>query len=470
GHTTGNPTDSATGNTTGHTAGHTAPADTAHQPSGPAGSPDRPAQPGPYGPQQTATRHDPYDPNAATAHHGQPAAVPAGAGAPPPGGQDGPWTAFPPPPRRRRRTGLLALVAAVTLLAGGLGGGAGYLLADNSGSDKNSTTTSSNGEEIRERSPESVAGIAEEALPSVVTIQADGDREGGTGTGFVYDEAGHIITNNHVVAAASSGGQLTATFSDGESFEAELVGGAQGYDIAVLRLVDAGDRDLKPLPMGDSDEVVVGDTTVAIGAPYGLSGTVTTGIVSAKNRPVASSDGMGGRPSYMSALQTDASINPGNSGGPLLDASGAVIGVNSAIQSNSGAPGQQAGSVGLGFAIPVNQTKRVAQDLIENGEPVYAVIGVSVDMSENPAGGAQISSDGDSENPAVTPDGPAASAGLEPGDTIIKFGDRVIDSGPTLISEIWTYEPGATVELTYVRDGREQTTDITLDSRVGDQE
>ncbi|NJQ05492.1 S1C family serine protease [Streptomyces lonarensis] len=450
-------------------------------PGGPATEHGGPAAPTPP-PAPGAAADNPTPPGAGNQHTG--AHVPAdegigsagtaSGGTPPPpphGPTDGPWATFAPPPRRRRRGGLVAAVALATLIAGGIGGGAGYLLADNAGNDRaTSTVNSSNGSGVQERSPESVAGIAEAALPSVVTIQAEGDREGGTGTGFVYDEEGHILTNNHVVESASQGGRLTVTFSDGESYEAELVGGAQGYDIAVLRLVDPGDRDLQPLPVGNSDDVVVGDTTVAIGAPYGLSGTVTTGIVSAKNRPVASSDGMGGRSSYMSALQTDASINPGNSGGPLLDAEGAVIGVNSAIQSNSSAPGQQAGSVGLGFAIPVNQAVRVAKDLIESGEPVYAVIGVSVGMTETSSGGAQISTEGDGQNDAVTPGGPADEAGLRPGDSIVKFGDRVIDSGPTLISEIWTYEPGDTVELTYVRDGNEQTTEITLDSRVGDQE
>ncbi|MBB0229573.1 S1C family serine protease, partial [Streptomyces calidiresistens] len=385
------------------------------------------------------------------------------------------WNTFaapPPPPRRRGRGALLAAVLAVALLAGGIGGGLGYLIADRNAGDTSGRGTApavTESSQRVERAPDSVAAIAEAALPSVVTIQAEGDREGGTGTGFVYDEEGHIMTNNHVVATAGGNGSLTATFSDGQTYEAELVGGAQGYDIAVLRLVGAEDRDLTPLPLGDSDEVIVGDTTVAIGAPYGLSGTVTTGIISAKNRPVASSDGMGGRASYLSALQTDASINPGNSGGPLLDSNGAVIGVNSAIQSTSGGLGQTAGSIGLGFAIPVNQARRVAQDLIETGDPVYAVIGISVDMTESGTNGARIVTDAPADS-AVVPGGPAAEAGLEPGDTIVRFGDRVIDSGPTLISEIWTYEPGDTVELTYVRGGSEETVEITLDSRVGDQD
>ncbi|MDB1086154.1 trypsin-like peptidase domain-containing protein [Streptomyces sp. ACA25] len=391
-------------------------------------------------------------------------------GAPQQHAASGTWGAYPPPPPppRKRRTGLIAALAVVTLLAGGVGGGLGYLVAERGDTSSSSTVTSAPGESnVGERSPESVAGIAEQALPSVVTIQADGDTEGGTGTGFVYDEEGHIVTNNHVVASASRGGTLTATFSDGETYEAELVGGAEGYDVAVLRLSGAEDRNLQPLPLGNSDDVAVGDTTVAIGAPYGLSGTVTSGIVSAKNRPVAATDGQGGRSSFMSALQTDASINPGNSGGPLLNADGAVIGVNSAIQSTSGGLGQPAGSIGLGFAIPVNQADRVARDLIETGEPVYAVIGVSVDMAES-GNGAQVSTEGADDAAVVTPGGPADEAGLEPGDVIVRFGDRVIDSGPTLISEIWTYQPGDEVELTYVRGSQETTVEITLDSRVGD--
>ncbi|GAA2369104.1 S1C family serine protease [Streptomyces carpaticus] len=412
-----------------------------------------PASAGPAGP-------PPADPPTGT--FGGPVGPPA---APP----DAPWAAFPTAgPPKKRRGGLIAAVLAATLLAGGVGGGVGYLVADRDGT-VTSATASGAGEGTVARAPESVAGIAEAALPSVVTIEAQSTTEGGTGTGFVYDEDGHILTNNHVVASAADGGTLTVTFSDGASYEAEVVGRAEGYDVAVLRLLDAGDRDLQPLPVGDSDAVAVGDATIAIGAPFGLSGTVTTGIVSAKNRPVASSDGQGGNASYMSALQTDASINPGNSGGPLLNGDGEVIGVNSAIQSTpgSGMGQSQAGSIGLGFAIPINQAQRVAQDLIDSGQPVYAIIGASVEMRGDTPG-ARISENAPAGEEAVTPGGPAAGAGLRAGDVITRFGDRVIDSGPTLISEIWTYKPGDTVEVTYQRDGREHTAEIVLDQRVGD--
>jgi putative serine protease PepD len=218
--------------------------------------------------------------------------------------------------------------------------------------------------------------------------------------------------------------------------------------------------------------MVVGDTTIAIGAPFGLSNTVTTGIISAKNRPVASSDGSSGsRASYMSALQTDASINPGNSGGPLLDARGAVIGINSAIQSTSsggmGGSGGQSGSIGLGFAIPINQAKYVAQQLIKTGKPVYAKIGASVSLEES-TGGAKITPQGTGGSAPVETGGPADKAGLKPGDVITKLDDRVIDSGPTLIGEIWTHKPGDRVTITYQRDGRSHTVDLSLGSRVGD--
>ncbi|MBA4863003.1 trypsin-like peptidase domain-containing protein [Streptomyces sp. PSKA54] len=397
-----------------------------------------------------------------------PPTVPSYAG----GGGSGWGSSYQPPQPKPggRRGGLVAAVLAAALLAGGVGGGVGYWAAERNDTASSTTVSVSDTPSDLKRDPASVAGIAAAALPSVVTIEATaGDGEGGTGTGFVYDTQGHILTNNHVVASAADGGKLSATFSDGKKYAAEVIGRAQGYDVAVIKLKNAPD-DLKPLPLADSDKVAVGDATIAIGAPFGLSNTVTTGIVSAKNRPVASSDGTGtSKASYMSALQTDASINPGNSGGPLLNARGAVIGINSAIQSASNGldGGGQAGSIGLGFAIPINQAKNVANQLIKTGEPVYPVIGASVSLEED-GGGAKITDEGANGADPVTPGGPADKAGLKPGDVITKLDDTVIDSGPTLIGEIWTHQPGDTVKITFKRDGKEQTVDVVLGERKGD--
>ena len=316
-----------------------------------------------------------------------------------------------------------------------------------------------------------MAAVAARALPSTVTIEAESTNgQGGTGTGFVFDTQGHIITNNHVVADAVDGGKLTATFPNGKKYNAEIIGHAQGYDVAVIKLKDAP-SDLKPLPIADSDKVSVGDSAIAIGAPFGLSNTVTAGIISAKHRPVASSDGnSSSKASYMSALQTDASINPGNSGGPLLDAQGAVIGINSAIQSTSNGgfgTGGQSGSIGLGFAIPINQAKYVAQQLIATGKPVYAKIGASVSLDDTTSG-AKITDQGAGGSPAVESGGPADKAGLKPGDVITKLDDTVIDSGPTLIGAIWTHKPGDKVTITYQRGGSAHTVELTLGSRIGD--
>ncbi|MBK3563127.1 S1C family serine protease [Streptomyces sp. MBT62] len=374
----------------------------------------------------------------------------------------------PAPKKSGGRGGLIAAVLIAALVAGGLGGGLGYTLAKDNDNGNSTTVSSDTGSSASvKRDPGTIAAVAAKSLPSTVTIEAESTSgEGGTGTGFVFDTQGHIVTNNHVVADAVDGGKLTATFPNGKKYDAEIVGHAQGYDVAVIKLKNAP-TDLKPLALGDSDKVAVGDETIAIGAPFGLSNTVTTGIISAKNRPVASSDGSAtSKASYMSALQTDASINPGNSGGPLLDAQGSVIGINSAIQSTSsgGLSGSsQSGSIGLGFAIPINQAKYVAQQLIKTGKPVYAKIGASVSL-EDSTGGATITTG----SSAIEAGGPAAKAGLKAGDVITKFDGSVIDSGPTLIGEIWTHKPDDKVSITYKRDGTEHTTELTLASRVGD--
>ncbi|MEU6978373.1 trypsin-like peptidase domain-containing protein [Streptomyces sp. NPDC046371] len=441
--------------------------------------PQAPTQPLPQAP--AAEPAPAHAPTPVHAHMPPPSPAPA----PVPDAAAGGWPPAPPvtpswgmpaqpvPEAPRRRTGgLVAAVLVAALVAGGVGGGIGYWAASQRDDDPTASTTVSSGDSPAsfKRDPGTVAAVAAKALPSVVTIQAKSggtDGEGGTGTGFVYDKEGHIVTNNHVVASAADGGTLSVTFSNGKTYDAEVVGRAEGYDVAVIKLKNAPSN-LAPLALGDSDRVAVGDSTIAIGAPFGLSNTVTTGIISAKNRPVASGDGSSGKNSYMSALQTDASINPGNSGGPLLDASGAVIGINSAIQSAGSGYGQsQAGSIGLGFAIPVNQAKNVAEQLIKTGKPVYPVIGATVNMQDK-GEGATIAQQGTSGTPSVTPNGPAAKAGLKAGDVITAFGDHAIDSGPTLISEIWTHKPGDSVKITYERAGKTATATVTLGERTGD--
>ncbi|SHL68469.1 S1C family serine protease [Actinacidiphila paucisporea] len=429
-------------------------------------------QPSPYGQGQEQPPKDPYAVPATPAYAagGQHPQTQPGYGG---GGSEGPvWGAPVPGPsddgrKRRGVGGLVAAVLVAALVAGGVGGGIGYWAAEHNDDNNatSSTTVSDTGsQKAPNRAPTSVAGIASRALPRVVTIKASGSQESGTGTGFVYDTQGHILTNNHVVAPAADGGKLTVTFSNGKTYDASVVGRAQGYDVAVVKLKNASGVTLTPLPLGNSDQAAVGDATIAIGAPFGLSGTVTTGIVSAVHRPVASSDGQGAAASYMSAIQTDASINPGNSGGPLLNANGAVIGINSAIQPGGTAqPGTQGGSVGLGFAIPINQAKRVADELIKTGRPVYPVMQVSLD-GQYQGDGAKIGGTSD----AVTAGGPGAAAGLKPGDVITEFDHTIIDSDETLIGEIWQHQPKDKVAITYTRNGTSHTTTVTLGSRVGD--
>ncbi|MFI5978644.1 S1C family serine protease [Streptomyces sp. NPDC051452] len=455
-----------------------------HAPRGDA--PTAPLPPAPQGPPAPDGSWPPPPPSTPSYADGGAGTAGAGGGYGGPGGYEGAggyggaggaagagWGAAyqqPAPKPRGGRGGLVAAVLVAALVAGGLGGGLGYTLAKDNDSGSTTVSASDNGASQIKRAPGTIANVASRALPSTVTIEAESSNgEGGTGTGFVFDKQGHIVTNNHVVADAVDGGKLTATFPDGKKYNAEVVGHAQGYDVAVIKLKNAP-SDLNPLALGNSDKVAVGDETIAIGAPFGLSNTVTTGIISAKNRPVASSDGSASsKASYMSALQTDASINPGNSGGPLLDASGAVIGINSAIQSSSsgGFGSGQSGSIGLGFAIPINQAKYVAQQLIKSGKPVYAKIGASVSLADS-TDGAKITDQGASGAAAVEAGGPAAQAGLKPGDVITKLDDHVIDSGPTLIGEIWTHQPGDKVAITYKRGGQEHTVNLTLGARDGD--
>lgn len=294
----------------------------------------------------------------------------------------------------------------VALVTGVIGGGLGaYSVLNGSFSDVRLPQA---GRESPARAPGTVAGIAASALPSVVTLHVRGGDEADTGTGFVLDREGRILTNNHVVEPAGSAGDITVTFSGGESAKARVVGRDSGYDLAVVQVT--GVSGLTPLPLGNSDNVQVGDPVVAIGAPFDLADTVTSGIISAKDRPITSGGGKndGSDVSYVDALQTDAPINPGNSGGPLVDSKARVIGINSAIRAaddssdTEGGQGGQGGSIGLGFAIPINQAKRVAEELINNGRAAHPVIGVTLDM-KYAGDGARVAARANDGGPAVAP-------------------------------------------------------------------
>ncbi|CAM5523453.1 S1C family serine protease [Streptomyces viridochromogenes] len=362
---------------------------------------------------------------------------------------------------------LLVGALVIALVSGGVGGALGAYLERNGGLD--TVELPQAGAEAPGRAPDSVAGIAARALPSVVTLHVSGRSEQGTGTGFVLDDRGHILTNNHVVEPAGDDGEISVTFHSGDTAKATVVGRDSGYDLAVVKVT--GVSGLRPLPLGNSENVQVGDPVVAIGAPFDLEGTVTSGIISAKQRPITAGgeDGDGSDVSYVDALQTDAPINPGNSGGPLLDRAGRVVGINSAIRSaGSGAEpeGGQAGSIGLGFAIPVNQAKRVAEELINTGKATHPVIGVTLDMAYG-GDGARVGTKDSEGGPAVTKGGPGAKAGIEPGDVITEIDGARVHSGEELIIKTRAHRPGDRLELTLKRDGKEITLKLTLGSSSG---
>lgn len=321
----------------------------------------------------------------------------------------------------------------------------------------------------KDRAPDSVAGIAASALPSVVTLHVSGDGGQGTGTGFVLDNKGHILTNNHVVQPASEGGDISVTFSGGETAKAKLIGANGGYDIAVVKVSNV--KGLKPLPLGNSDNVQVGDPVVAIGAPFDLANTVTSGIISAKERPITAGgeEADGSDVSYVDALQTDAPINPGNSGGPLVDSDAHVIGINSAIRSasdGSESEGGQVGSIGLGFAIPINQGKRVAEELINTGKATHPVIEVTLDTKYT-GDGARVADKGADGSPSVNPGGPGAKAGMKAGDVITAVDGQRIHTGEELIIKIRAHRPGDRLELTLKRGGDERTLSLVLGASEG---
>jgi len=305
-----------------------------------------------------------------------------------------------------------------------------------------------------ERKPDSVAGIAQRVLPSVVSIATESDSGAGTGSGFIIDSGGMILTNNHVVDdVALYGGEITVTLNNGQSYEGTIVGRDAPYDLAVIKIAA---NNLPALQFGDSEKVAVGDSVIAIGSPLGLSGTVTLGIISAKNRAVTAGSG-GSESSFINALQTDAAINPGNSGGPLVDATGAVIGVNSAIASLGASSGSQLGSIGLGFAIPINQARRTAEQLIKSGKATYPIMGLSLNMTST-GKGALVAN----QPNAILKGGPADKAGIRGGDLITHFEGKEITTAEELIVAVRAQEVGDTIKLRYFRNGKSTEVSLTL--------
>jgi putative serine protease PepD len=307
----------------------------------------------------------------------------------------------------------------------------------------------------------SVNQVASAILPSVVSITFSAGGQSGEGSGVIISSDGQILTNNHVVAAAANGGQLTVTFQDNKTASAKILGRDPSSDLAVIK-VDGVDR-LKPATLGKSSDLAVGDQVVAIGSPLGLSGTVTTGIVSALNRPVVASGesegGLGAEAAQSSteAIQTDAAINPGNSGGPLVNMRGQVIGINSSIASLGSSFGGQSGNIGLGFAIPIDQARRIADELIKTGHATHAFIGVSAaDSTSSPGAVLQ----------QVQAGSPAAAAGLQQGDVVTKVGDRVVDSANALVAAVRAEQPKAKVSITYTRNGQQHSAKVTLGSQA----
>ncbi|MFC6081399.1 trypsin-like peptidase domain-containing protein [Sphaerisporangium aureirubrum] len=389
---------------------------------------------------------------------GRPFAEPGGIGPGRPGpGEPG------SPGGRGPRTGTLTVLAVVIALVASAAGSVGtYLLTRPAGAGLDPTySLGSPTGAIINRAPDSVAGVAAKVLPSVVSLDVRGNSEAGTGSGFLI-KGGYIVTNNHVVASASANGTIKVTFSNKKSSQGRIVGRDPSSDIAVVKPdTTYGSPEIS---LGDSDKVVVGDPVIAIGSPLGLTGTVTTGIVSSLNRPVTAGGEGGSESSFINAIQTDAAINPGNSGGPLVNGAGEVIGVNSAIATLGGSVGGgQSGSIGLGFSIPINHVRRIAEELIATGTAKKSRIGISLD--ENYQGeGVRIATEASQGLEPVIPGGPADKAGLKAGDIILEIDGTPMTQPSELIVTIRSKAPGSKVAVKYQRDGQVRTATVTVDA------
>jgi putative serine protease PepD len=362
------------------------------------------------------------------------------------------------------------MVITAAVVAGalaGLGGAAGYEALDDDPVGSVSMVAEDNSLPTTTRSDRRVAdgsvqSVADKLLPSVVQINVSSGVNGGNGTGIIMSSDGLILTNEHVVSVAAEGGSITVVLQDGSTAAASIVGTDPATDVAVIQAEDVSG--LTPADFGSSADLSIGQEVVAIGSPFGLENTVTSGIVSALNRPVTSSASPDGDASVFPAVQTDAAINPGNSGGPLVDMSGNVIGINSAIQTASGST-EEGGSIGLGFAIPIDLARSIAGQIVDGETPTHAKIGVRISSE---VATDQITSIG-ARVQEVTPGSAGDEAGLEVGDIVTELDGQRIAGSDSLVALIRSYTPGETVTLTYLRGDEEpRETEVTLDSDGGE--
>jgi putative serine protease PepD len=354
-------------------------------------------------------------------------------------------------------------VAATALLvgtAGGVGGAAVYSATNDSGGNSPSVTAPLNGNQAAPAAAPngSVQSAAAKVLPSVVKIAVATQQGAATGSGIVISKDGLIVTNNHVVAGAT-GGEIMVMLNDGRTVPATIKGTDPLTDLAVIH---ANATDLTPATLGNSGNLAVGQGVVAIGSPFGLESTVTSGIVSALNRPVTSGDEEQDSTTVFPAIQTDAAINPGNSGGALIDLAGQVVGINSAIKTAGGSGQSEGGNIGLGFAIPIDQAKPIIDELVAKGKATHARLGVTV-------GDAQ-SSDGLSNGARlgeVTSGGAADKAGLQSGDVVTAVDGKAIASGDALVAAVRSHRPGDQVKVDFTHNGKAQSVTATLGSDNG---
>ncbi|MBA8826825.1 putative serine protease PepD [Saccharopolyspora lacisalsi] len=351
--------------------------------------------------------------------------------------------------------GVLTLALVLGLVGGGVGSYVVYELSNDSSSAVTALDQPKPARNTSAAPQGSVQSVADKVLPSVVQIQVRTAQGVGSGSGIVLSEDGYILTNNHVVENGESG-QIVGRLSDGRVVPLRVVGTAPWSDVAVVKADVTG---LDPAELGRSDDLDVGAPVVAIGSPFGLSGTVTSGIISAKDRPVRAGGKSGDQSTVLNALQTDAAINPGNSGGPLVDMDGRVVGINSAIYSPSSGPQSQGGSVGLGFAIPIDNARRIAKELMADGSAAKPTLGVRITGAQSSSGARVVN---------VVPGGPAQQAGVRSGEVITKVGDRPIADADELIAAVRAHKPGQQVTLTLTgpNGGNKRTVEVTLIGKV----